>query len=212
MSESSVLCVMCGYDTRIGRRLKTHRGSAIEVDEEDLGELPTHGVEALDRAERQIALAKIEQQRLLKGAPWWMLLLALLGLIGFAAGMLSMPQDRVMINSGIILQVAGWLISTFYGLRIWIVAFKESVLQGILYMVPFYNLYYVVTRWDRVAGFFILGFVGGCVSGLGIVLVTLSSMVNTADDSDKSFKRKSELDGFSQPTAVVLVCRDVASI
>ena len=59
MGEATVLCVMCGYDTRLGRRLKTHTGSAVELDDEDLGELPTHGVEALDRAERQIARDKI---------------------------------------------------------------------------------------------------------------------------------------------------------
>ena len=31
LGEAAVLCVMCGYDTRLGRRLKTHVGSAVEA-------------------------------------------------------------------------------------------------------------------------------------------------------------------------------------
>ena len=31
LGEAAVLCVMCGYDTRLGRRLKTHVGSVVEV-------------------------------------------------------------------------------------------------------------------------------------------------------------------------------------
>ena len=131
LSEAAVLCVMCGYDSRLGRRLKTHVGSAVEADDEDLGELPTHGVEALDKAERQIARDKLEQKRLIKGAPWWMILLAFLGLVGFAVGMVSMPQEDAMMNSGKLLQVVGSLIVAFYVLRILITAFKESVLEGV---------------------------------------------------------------------------------
>ena len=94
LGKSAVLCVMCGYDTRLGRRLKTRVGGVEVVDDEELGELPTHGNPILDAAERELARVKLEQKRLAKGAPWWMLLLAFLGLVGFAVAMVSMPQDQ----------------------------------------------------------------------------------------------------------------------
>jgi len=207
MSPAAVICVMCGFDTRLGRRLKTLAGSAIEIDDEDLGELPTHGVEALDRAERQIALDKLEQKRLITGAPWWMLFLALLGLVGFAVGMVLMPQESVMINSGIALQIGGGFISFLYGLRILIVAFKESVLQGLLYLiVPFYSLFYIITRWDRVAGLFILMLVGNAVIGLGFVLQALSPMLQPAPEDGRAMLE------LPPRTAIVMVFQDTSLI
>jgi len=207
MSPAAVLCVMCGYDTRLGRRLKTLAGIAIEIDDEDLGDLTTHGVEALDRAERQIALDKLEQKRLIKGAPWWMLFLALLGLVGFAVGMVLMPQESVMINSGLALQIGGGFISFLYGLRILIVAFKESVLQGLLYLiVPFYALFYIITRWDRVAGLFILMVVGNAVVGLGFALQALSPMLQPAPDDGRAMLE------LPPRTAIVMVFQDTSLI
>ncbi len=181
LSEAAVICIMCGYDTRLGRRLKTHTGSAIELDDEDLGELPVHGVEALDRAERQIARDKLEQKRMIKGTPWWMLLLALLGLIGFAIGMVSMPQEDVVFNSGRLLQVAGCLIVAYYFLRLLIMAFKESALLGLLCLIlpPFY----ILTRWDRVVGLVIFMVVGLVVVGAGFVLLWVAPMLQGSEQS-----------------------------
>jgi hypothetical protein len=197
---------MCGYDTRIQRRLKTHTGSAIELDDEELGELPVHGVEALDRAERQIARDKIEQKRMIKGTPWWMLLLALLGLIGFAIGMVSMDQTKVVERSGLILQIGGFLLYLFYWIRMIVVAFQESVLQGIAFLiVPFYWLLYIITRWDRVGGLFIFSLVGGFIYGAGIALVALSPMLQPKEESYAPRELRPR-------AAVVRVVRDVALV
>jgi hypothetical protein len=181
LGEAAVLCVMCGYDSRLGRRLKTRVGVVVEADDEGLGELPTHGVEALDKAERQIAREKLEQRLLIKGAPWWMILLALLGLIGFAIGMVSMPQEDVMVNSGMLLQVAGGLIVAFYFLRVVITGFKESVLDGVVSVIlPPIFMY---KRWDRVVGLVILMFVGGACFGLGFFLTWLGPKFQATDES-----------------------------
>jgi hypothetical protein len=204
MGEAAVLCVMCGFDTRLGHRLKTRVGTAVVVDDEDLGDLPTHGNEALDAAERQIALDKLEQKRLIKGAPWWMILLAFLGLIGFAIGMVSMPQERVVQNSGILLQVAGGLIIAFYGLRIVITAFKESALQGLLSIIL--PPYYIYSRWDRVAVLFILMAVGGAALAAGFLLIYLAPMLQGKKED------KQGLRDWRQRPAIVMVCRDTASI
>jgi len=199
LGEVAVLCVMCGYDTRIGRRLKTRVGVSVEADDEDLGDLPTHGVEALDRAERQIAREKVDQQRLIKGAPWWMILLALLGLVGFAIGMVSMPQEDVMQNSGMVLQIGGALIVVLYFLRIVLMAFKDSVLDGVVALIlpPIY----LYKRWDRVVGFVMLIAVGGAAIGLGAFLTWLGPKFQAGQEDDLSRA------GRERP-AWVLVCRD----
>ncbi len=174
LSDETVLCVMCGFDLRRGHRLKTRVGSAADMDDDELGELPVHGNPMLDFAERQIARDKLEQSRLSTGAPWWMVMLAFLGVVGFAIGMVSMPQDLVVRNSGWVLVVFGALMSVYFNLRLLIAAFKESVLQGLLvWLCPFYVLYYVVSRWDRVGPFFVLSLVGSVLISMGYVMVVV---------------------------------------
>ncbi|NLX53806.1 MAG: hypothetical protein GXY58_01690 [Planctomycetaceae bacterium] len=199
LGDVAVLCVICGYDTRIGRRLKTRVGVSVEADDEDLGDLPTHGVEALDRAERQIALLKKEQERLVKGTPWWMLLLALLGVVGFAIGMVSMPQEDVMYNSGMVLQIGGALVVALYFLRIVIMAFKDSVLDGVVAMIL--PPVYLYKRWDRVVGLVILIGVGGAAIGFGVLLAWLGPKFQGEPQGGLSRA------GQERP-AWVLVCRD----
>ena len=185
LGESAVLCVMCGYDTRVGRRLKTRVGTEVIEDDEGLGDLPTHGVAALDEAERQIARDKLEQKKLSKGAPWWLILIAFIGLVAFAISMVMLPQESVMDNSGLALQILGGVISFIYGLRMLIVAFKESALCGFLYiLLPFYSLYWIITRWDRVGGLFIMSLVGSVIYGAGVMLIALAPWVNSMGEKE----------------------------
>jgi hypothetical protein len=200
MGESAVLCVMCGYDTRVGRRLKTRVGTEVIEDEEGLGDLPTHGVAALDEAERQIARDKLEQKHLSKGAPWWLILIAFIGLITFAISMVMLPQESVMDNSGLALQILGGVISFSYGLRMLIAAFKESALCGFLYiLLPFYALYWIITRWDRVGGLFLMSLVGSVIYGAGLTLIALAPWVNSFGKKETKY---SQLDRLSPPAIV----------
>lgn len=170
--EEAVLCVMCGFDLRRGHRIKTRVGSAMELEDDEFGDLPVHGVPLLDEAERRIAEDKLQQQNLSKGTPWWMLLLAFLGVVGFTAGMLMMPQEQVMRNGGIILMAAGGLLAFFFSIRLLIEAFKDSVLNGLLCLiVPPYVFYFVTSRWDRVAGIFMFMILGTLLCGLGALMV-----------------------------------------
>ncbi len=207
LGKSAVLCVMCGYDTRLGRRLKTRVGSVEVVEDDELGDLPTHGNPVLDAAERSLPATSWSKSDSAKGAPWWMLLLAFLGLVGFAVAMVSMPQDQVMDNSGMVLQVAGGLIFVLYFLRLLITAFKESVLQGVLAVVL--PPYYAFTRWDRVAGLCILMIVGLVVAGAGYLLISLAPYVHQAR---KSGDGKGASLQYERVPAIVLVCRDTAMI
>lgn len=186
ISEDAVLCVMCGFDLRRGHRLKARVGSAAELDDEDLGELPVHGVPLLDEAERRMAQDRIQQESLSKGVPWWMVLLGFLGVVGFTAGMIAMPQEQVMRNSGIVLIAAGSLLAFFFALRLAIEAFKESVLFGLLFLVlfPLYPLYYIITRWDRVAGVFLFVAAGGVLAGAGVIMLVVLAPLFEGGEGD----------------------------
>ncbi len=174
MTDAAVLCVMCGFDLRRGHRIKARVGSAAEMDDEELGDLPVHGVEQLDKAERMMARDKIQQKNLSKGVPWWMIMLAFLAVVGFAVGMVAMPQHLVMRNSGFVLIVAGALLSFFFGIRLLIEGFRESVVCGILMLVlPFYQLYFVISRWDRVGGIFLFIVFGNVMYVMGVVMVAI---------------------------------------
>jgi hypothetical protein len=103
-----------------------------------------------------------------------MILLAFLGLMGFAVGMVSMPQESVLENSGVALQVGGGLLAGVYFLRLLFSAFTESLLQGLICLVlpPLY----IATRWDRVAGIVIYLAIGAALVGLGIGLLQLAPL------------------------------------
>jgi len=209
MSETAVLCVMCGFDTRRGHRIKTRVGKSAELDDEDLGDLPVHGVPQLDYAERQLARDKLEQKQLSKGAPWWMFLLAFLGVIGFAVGMVAMPQDQVMQNSGYVLQVAGILMGIWFGIKLLIEGFREATICGIMMLiVPFYSLYFVITRWDRVGGIFIFILVANVLQGMGIGMVHLVPLFESMGKEEPKYSLRSS----STPPAAVRVFHDLREI
>ena len=55
----------------------------------------------------------------------------------------------------------GLLVVNYYNSRIVILAFEETVWRGLCYLfVPFYILYYLVTRWKHVSGYFLRSLAG----------------------------------------------------
>jgi len=211
MAEEAVLCVMCGFDLRRGHRLKTRIGSAVELDDEDLGDLPYHGVERLDEAEREIARSKRQDEILMKGVPWWMILLAFLGVVGFSVGMIMMPEEQVMTNSGYVLITAGSLLVFYFTLRLVIEGFKQSVLTGLVMLFfPPFLLYYVVSRWDRVGILFFFIAAGGAMIGAGIFMLQVLAPVFENTGSREGS------DGFSlrlwRNRSVAVSCADLPTL
>ena len=77
---------------------------------------------------------------------------------------------------GMILGFGGWAASFIGGIAILIVAFKESVGQGILnLLIPFYVLYYVMTRWEACKKGFLLSIGGGVVAVLGGIVAGMGA-------------------------------------
>lgn len=207
--EEAVLCVMCGFDLRRGHRIKTRVGSAMELEDDEFGDLPVHGVPLLDQAERRIAEDKRQQESLSQGVPWWMLLLGFLGVVGFAAGMLAMPQEQVMRNAGIILMVAGGLLAFFFSIRLLIEAFRDSALQGLLCLiVPLYVFYFVISRWDRVGGIFMFMIVGNVIYGTGILMLFVLAPLFEGEEDGQAVGLRT----WSEPPNAVSVTRTPAEI
>jgi hypothetical protein len=153
LKPNAILCVACGFNLQTGDKIE---GVKVRV----AGQRG-HGEAAdvlLERAAQTIAEDKAEELKTRKqGLPAWVYLLALLGLGGFAVAMFLIPREQAFSITGLILIGFAWLASMYYQIRILIVAFTESWVCGLLYLfLPFYWLYYLVTRWDDVGGFFLM--------------------------------------------------------
>ncbi|MDA1052558.1 MAG: zinc ribbon domain-containing protein [Planctomycetota bacterium] len=199
LKPNAIMCVACGVDLQSGE----HR-EGVKIQDMSRG---GHGEAAdslLDRAARQIEIDKVEDKKnLTHGAPAYVYIFGLGVIVAFASLMMALKDNRGLAFwiTGLSIIVFGDLIAAYYGIRIIIVAFMESVGQGFLYLlVPFYALYYIITRWDRTGKFFMqnLRALGLCLFGL--FLMWIGSLIKPED------KRKSEsIDG--QKTGVQVVER-----
>lgn len=180
MPLGAILCVQCGYNLHLGRRLETMRvgadgqvGHASVVD----------GI--LSRAARSIEEDKIEERKKVReGIPWWGYLIMLLCIIGFLAMMMLIPQQQAIMVAGGVMIFAGWLICLYSGICLLIIAFKESPLQGILYLlVPCYALIYIISRWEKCAGFFFMNLGGSVIMAFGYGVIGIGNWM-ISDDSE----------------------------
>jgi len=169
LKPEAVLCVACGFELQSGKRLK---GASVRIAGER-GHAEVAQVLLAQAADR-IKEDKLEEIKTRKqGLPAWVYFLALVGLGAFAVSMFTMPKQQAFEITGWVVVGFGGLWSTYYAIRILIVAFREGVVCGLLYLFlpPFYALYYIFTRWDRCGGLFLYSLVGIAISGVGYVLV-----------------------------------------
>jgi hypothetical protein len=171
LPANAVLCVKCGYNVKLGRKMTTvssgksggghgaHGGDAAET-------LLARAAESIEDA------AEAERMKTGEGLPWWVYLVGMLATVGFMAMMMFLTAVTALTTAAFFLFGIGGLVCMYSGVRIIMVAFEESPVQGILYLlVPFYPLYYIATRWETCAGFFIMncGGVGIGLAGWGFL-------------------------------------------
>src|SRR5688500_13852910 len=144
MPVGAVLCVQCGYNLQLGRRMETMR---IGAD----GQSHTSVVDTiLAKAARAIQEEKEEERKKVRGGiPWWGYLLMLMSIVGFMAMMMLIPQGTAVFVAAVLLMFGGWLVCLYSGICLLIIAFKESPLQGILYLLllpgcPIYALIFII--------------------------------------------------------------------
>lgn len=84
MPIEAILCIKCGYNTRIGRRMLAE----VEASEAAVG----HGVVAQDLLDRAADVIdgdhEAERKKTNEGLPWWVYLIVLIILISIAAAMI----------------------------------------------------------------------------------------------------------------------------
>jgi hypothetical protein len=174
---NAVICVKCGYNARIGRRMETVRvGSEAGVG--------GHGAVAQDLLDRAAQVMEEDvaedKKKTGEGLPWWVYLIGLCMLIAFATMMLLLPLRSAMLAAGVMLYCTAAVVSLYANIRLIILAFSESILQGVLYLfVPLYSLVYIFTRWDRCSSFFLLllgaGVIGGAAMGISMIAANMES-------------------------------------
>jgi hypothetical protein len=125
---------------------------------------------------------KIEQIKNVKeGAPVWAIMAALIVIGTLAVSMTMMARRDAFTLSGWVCIIVCNVIAIAFYLRILAVAFQESLLHGVLYiLVPFYELYYVITRWSRCGRLFMTGFTAELASLLGWGMLYLATVVPEA--------------------------------
>lgn len=173
LKPNAVMCVACGLDLQSGE----HREGA-KIQAALRGGHDEAADDLLARAARQIEIDKEEDKKnLTHGSPAYVYLFGLVVIIAFAGMMFTLPKGLAFYITGWSLVVFVSVIQFYYGIRMIIIAFQEGPKYGFLHLVPFYQFYYLITRWDRVGKWFLkslgmipLAIFGGLLIGLGLLL------------------------------------------
>ncbi|MCI0357834.1 MAG: hypothetical protein L0211_05020 [Planctomycetaceae bacterium] len=182
MAINAIVCIKCGYNKNIGRRMEVVKqtgGTALP------GGHSVTVEEMLDKAAVRIEEEKEEERKKTReGMPWWVYLIGITVIAGFMIAMMLIPQETAMRVAGWTVIVLSWLVCMYSGIRILIIAFQESALQGILYLViPFYPLFYIITRWDRCGGLFLMNLVATVFMCFGYGSIILAEVMNKPAES-----------------------------
>jgi hypothetical protein len=175
MPIEAVVCIKCGYNARIGRRMET-----VKVGFDTLaGGHNAVATDLLNKAAQTMEEDVAEEKKKTgEGLPWWVYLIGLCMLIGFGAMMLLLSMKAALWAAGCMLICAAWCVVLYSGIRLLLLAFQESPVQGLLYLfVPFYALFYIVTRWDRCSAFFLMNLGGAALVGCGMGLMWISNSI-----------------------------------
>lgn len=166
MPPNAVICIKCGYNTKLGRRMETvivgkdpAGGGVHAVATEDFFQKAAQSIEEDKEAEK----AKTRE-----GMPWWVYLIGLFMVTGFIVMMMVLPRQMALMTGGLILYSAAGIISLYAWIRIMMIAFSENV--GFFLMVLLCGclgtLIYSIMRWDRCAPYFLMMVAANVVSNL----------------------------------------------
>lgn len=181
---NAVLCVKCGFHIQTGEKL-----AAAKVQTRAEGGHAAVSETLLKRAAERIEDERLEEKKKrAQGAPTYIIFFAFAAVIAFAATMLSLPRDQAFRVCGTGIAVFGYCMITYYSIRMVISAFFESAACGLLYLfVPFYALYYLATRWQRVGGFFLMTLVGLGVVMFGMGMIAVAPYMAIKEEGESAY-------------------------
>lgn len=185
MPQNAVLCVKCGYNLKLGRRMETLRfgegGSVAAVG--------AHGASTADLMNKASVLIEedkeAERSKTKEGLPWWVYLIGLLMVTGFIILMMVIPQRQAIQAAGITVIGIGVLVGLYGWVRILIIAFQEHVGFGL--MVFFLGcigfLVYSIMRWEKCGGYFLMWLGGQIIQTVGYGALVLGNSLTLKDDA-----------------------------
>lgn len=172
MPLGAILCVQCGYNLQLGRRMETMRiGADGQVGHTSVVD------SILSKAARAIQEEKEEERKKVReGIPWWGYLLMLMSLVGFLAMMMLMPQGAAVGVAGGLAVFFGAALALFAYIRLLIVAFRENPGHGLGCLLCWpYVIYFLVIKWDECSGFFFIWLGGQVLQGIGYGVLTFGA-------------------------------------
>jgi hypothetical protein len=195
MSDHALLCVKCGYNLETGKFAKGLGGSGAAA---AAGKAEGHAGAAemlLKKAQHAIYVdAQEEKEQRRQGAPIWLLATGLILILTFAIGLSFLPRGTAFRIAGIVWMSILGLAYTWFTIKLIVIAFSESWVTGLMYLfVPFYALYFIITRWDKCSGTFFMVFILGILWNIGWALVQMSAgMIDTQEDPTGRLPRPPE--------------------
>jgi hypothetical protein len=180
LPANAVLCINCGYNRKIGRRMETLKnveaaplpgGHSVTVDE------------LLGKAAASIEDDKEEERKKTReGMPWWVYLIGMFAVIGFMVTMMVLPQRTALLVGGTMMYGLTLVIMLYAEIRLIMIAFNESVSEGVLCLVCWlYQLFFIFKNWDQCGGYLLMSLAANVVNALvqGVMMYTLGE-----DDED----------------------------
>jgi ribosomal protein L40E len=232
LAPDAVICIKCGYNTKLGRRMETIKvGSAAGPE--------GHSAMAqalLDKAAESIEEQKEEdRKKTAEGVPVYVYAIALAAVIGFCIMMSFIPQGVGMMIAAAVVIVLSFVIDFYAWLRGIIAAFVQHPALGlgifildipitagmialVMFDVPIAALIsrwagmpilwtiFVVANWDTCGIYFYMFWFGGVLRWIGLIMLILGAMMAVGNQNDDA-AAPMEL---PPPAVAVLDVQDIA--
>jgi hypothetical protein len=147
MQPGAILCVKCGYNVQLGRKMTTYAKGATAKE----GGHADAAADLLRKAAKQLEEDRLEEKNKYKtGMPWWMIGGIFLFALATCIMLLVLPaQEAINYAIGMTL-VAAWVATIYNLILLVIIAFKDRPLHGVLLMIhPLFAPLYILSRWEH---------------------------------------------------------------
>ena len=175
LAPDAVICIKCGFNTKLGRRMETMKvGSAEAARPVMVRLLKKCWQRAADTMEEDAAE---ERRKTGEGVPWWAYLLGILAAGGFMVTMMVLEQSTAVAMAAVVMMVVAWLVGLYAGVRVLMEAFRESFAHGMLHFGAWLRVLLHGDALEKVGTFVIIQFAAGTVVGLAFGALKFAAML-----------------------------------
>lgn len=169
LPDNAVLCVQCGYNLQTGQKLQTMTATGERIGMTETEKMLHRAAVSLEKDP-----VKHDEGYGSMGGAWLTLGIMMVGLL---VGLAILFAAFKWIDAGgnaratAVMFAIGWIMNAVGNVWILTIAFKESVLQGVLcLLVPFYIFLYMFVNFDECTVPTILSLVGGAMLGVSAIM------------------------------------------